>query len=63
MKINWDEPAIFDHDRLYLDVCDLMAGKSIRRRGYDYTRHPMRYVWHINRDALMQDLFSKLAGK
>jgi inosine-uridine nucleoside N-ribohydrolase len=31
--------------------------------GYDYTRHPMRYVWHINRDALMQDLFSKLAGK
>lgn len=31
--------------------------------GYDYTRHPMRYIWHINRDALMQDLFSKLAGE
>ena len=39
VKINWDEPAIFDHDLLYQDVCDLMAGKSIRRRGYDYTRH------------------------
>lgn len=30
--------------------------------GYDYTRHPMRYIWHINRDALMQDLFSKLGN-
>ena len=39
VKINWDEPAIFDHDLLYQDVCALMEGKSIRRRGYDYTRH------------------------
>ena len=39
VKINWDEPAIFDHDLLYRDICDLMDGKSIVRRGYDYTRH------------------------
>lgn len=30
--------------------------------GYDFTRHPMAYVWHINRDALMQDLFARLRG-
>lgn len=28
--------------------------------GYDFTRHPICYVWHINRDALFQDLFDKL---
>jgi len=28
---------------------------------YDCTRQPMAYVWHINRDALMHDLLTKLA--
>lgn len=27
----------------------------------DPTRHSMRYVWHIKRDALMQELFDKLS--
>lgn len=27
---------------------------------FDFTRHPMSYVFSINRDALMQDLFDKL---
>lgn len=26
----------------------------------DFRRHPIAYVWHIHRDALMQDLFQKL---
>ena len=39
VKINWDEPQVFDHDLLYRDVSDLMAGKPIRRRGYDYAHH------------------------
>lgn len=28
---------------------------------FDLTRHPIRYVYHIHRDALMGDLFTKLA--
>ena len=28
----------------------------------DESRHPMTYVWHIHRDALMHDLFQKLIG-
>lgn len=28
----------------------------------DQRRHPIRYVYHINRDALFHDLFTKLAG-
>lgn len=28
---------------------------------FDPGRHPIRYVYHINRDALMEDLFCKLA--
>lgn len=28
---------------------------------FDNRRHPMRYVYHINRDALFEDLFKKLA--
>ena len=38
-KLNYDEPCIFDHDQLYQDVCDLMAGKSVLRKAYDYSQH------------------------
>ena len=37
--LNYDEPAIFDHDALLQDVTDLMNGKSITRKGYDYANH------------------------
>jgi len=38
-KLNYDEPCIFDHDQLYQDVCDLMDGKSVPRKAYDYGQH------------------------
>nr|MBR4280120.1 uridine kinase [Clostridia bacterium] len=38
-RLNYDEPCIFDHDALLQDVTDLMNGKSITRKGYDYTNH------------------------
>lgn len=55
VKINWDEPSVFDHDLLYQDVCDLMAGKSIRRRGYDYSNHARKDTEEIitPRDVLV----------
>ena len=37
--LNYDEPGIFDHDLLYQDVCDLMAGKPITRKAYDFSQH------------------------
>ena len=27
---------------------------------FDPRRHPMTYVWHINRDAIFTDLFTRL---
>ena len=37
--LNYDEPGIFDHDLLYQDVCDLMTGKPITRKAYDFSQH------------------------
>ena len=37
--LNYDEPFIFDHDALLQDVTDLMNGKPITRKGYDYANH------------------------
>lgn len=37
--LNYDEPSIFDHDALLQDVTDLMNGKTITRKGYDYANH------------------------
>ena len=37
--LNYDEPSIFDHDALLQDVTDLMNGKPITRKGYDYANH------------------------
>lgn len=55
VKINWDEPGVFDHDLLYQDVCELMAGKPIRRRGYDYASHARKDTdeWIQPRDVLV----------
>ena len=41
-KLNYDEPGIFDHDLLSRDVCDLMAGKPVCRKGYDFALHARR---------------------
>ena len=37
--LNYDEPNIFDHDLLLADVRELLAGRAITRKGYDYTEH------------------------
>lgn len=38
-KLNYDEPAIFEHDVLYADMKALIAGKPIKRRAYDFSNH------------------------
>ena len=38
-QLNYDEPGIFDHDALLVDVQALMAGQRITRKGYDYANH------------------------
>lgn len=38
-KLNYDEPFIFDHDLLYEDICSLMNGRAIYRKGYDFAQH------------------------
>ncbi len=37
--LNFDEPGIFDHDLLLQDINALMAGQSVRKKAYDFTRH------------------------
>ena len=39
VHLNYDEPSVFDHDLLLQDVKDLMAGKCITRKRYDYALH------------------------
>ena len=50
-RLNYDEPIIFDHDALYQDVCDLMDGKPITRKAYDYSEHRRRDTTEIIRPA------------
>lgn len=33
------------------------------RYSFDKNRHPIRYVYYVNRDKLFHDMFTKLAGK
>ena len=37
--LNYDEPGIFDHDLLYHDVCELMEGRPVTRKAYDFSLH------------------------
>ena len=37
--LNYDEPAIFDHDLLLQDMVDLLNGRPITKRGYDFSAH------------------------
>ncbi len=39
VRLNYDEPSIFDHDLLLCDVCALLNGKAVNRRGYDFSLH------------------------
>ncbi len=39
IHINYDEPDAFDYDQLAADVAALSEGRSITRKGYDYTNH------------------------
>ena len=39
VKLNYDEPAIFDFDEMLHDVERLAAGETITAKGYDYTNH------------------------
>ncbi|HHT08559.1 MAG: uridine kinase [Christensenellales bacterium] len=38
-QLNFDEPKIFDHDQLLQDITDLLDGKPIIRKAYDFTKH------------------------
>lgn len=37
--LNYDEPQIFDHELLRSDIKQLLAGKAITRKRYDYAVH------------------------
>ena len=39
VRLNYDEPAIFDHDLLLEDIQQLLRGGGIPRKAYDYTLH------------------------
>ncbi len=39
MRINYDEPNIFDYDEMLADINTLSAGCGITRKGYDYANH------------------------
>lgn len=67
-RVIWDVTAIGwllnDGDRfMQARVLPAPIPQYDHHYGYDFTRHPIAYVWHINRDALMQDLFQKLAAQ
>ena len=38
-RINYDEPAVFEHDSLLADVIALQQGRSISAKGYDFPNH------------------------
>ena len=37
--LNYDEPAVFDHDLLLEDIRALQAGRRVLRKRYDYPNH------------------------
>ncbi len=50
IKLNYDEPAIFDFDELLSDVALLQDGKPITTKGYDY----VNYLRADKTDVLIQ---------
>jgi len=39
VKLNYDEPEIFDFDEMYKDVSALLEGKPVTKKGYDFPNH------------------------
>ena len=39
VHLNYDEPAIFDHDLLLEDMKLLLSGQAISKKAYDYVEH------------------------
>ena len=39
VKLNYDEPDIFDHDLLLEDIRQMLRGGGITRKAYDYSQH------------------------
>lgn len=39
VKLNYDEPDIFDFDEMYGDIASLLEGKPITKKGYDFPNH------------------------
>ena len=39
VKLNYDEPGIFDHDLLLEDVMQLLRGGGITRKAYNFSEH------------------------
>lgn len=39
MRINYDEPNIFNYDEMLTDIMALGEGKNITKKGYDYANH------------------------
>ena len=37
--LNYDEPSIFDHDQLLEDVQELLEGRHVSKKRYDYSHH------------------------
>ncbi len=37
--LNYDEPSIFDHELLMYDITELMAGRPVNRKAYDFALH------------------------
>ena len=39
VKLNYDEPGIFDHDLLLEDIQQLLRGGGITKKGYNFSEH------------------------
>ena len=39
VKLNYDEPGIFDHDLLLEDIQQMLRGGGISRKGYNFSEH------------------------
>lgn len=39
VRLNYDEPSIFDHDLLLHDMQTLLSGKPVTKKAYDYVEH------------------------
>ena len=58
VHLNYDEPSIFDYDELLHDLDELQAGRSVTKKGYDYSHHlradtdELIYEYDVEGDSL-----------